>query len=370
MDEIEHLKKIVQDQTRMLQEKNRLLSEMEYRLKQSIVTGSRKEDLARFQFRLSKDTIEGQASLLKTILGSVPSGLLVVDTKNRIISCNQAAREILEISGKEVLGKPCSSFLGESCEMHCLMEEALKTGEPKAGREIKVRTGKGREVALSLNIAPICNSAGALIGGVQIFSDITGTIDRVNLLQERHDNLICVLARIMEKKDHYILDHSERVRDLALRLAGEVGVSGSEDRQEISSASLLHDIGLLSVPNEILSARSSRSEKPFDIIRSHPMEGEWMLNDVTGFDGIKRIVRTHHERFDGSGYPDGLSGDKIPFASRLIGLVEAYDAMLYDEATERRPKEEIFEEIELNSGTQFDPDLAGVFLGKVVGDGV
>ena len=95
MNEIELLKKIVQDQTRMLQEKNRLLSDLEYRLKQNIVTGSRKEDLAKFQFQLSRQTIEGQSSLLKTILGSIPSGLMVVDAKKRIISYNLAVQDIM-----------------------------------------------------------------------------------------------------------------------------------------------------------------------------------------------------------------------------------------------------------------------------------
>ncbi len=367
MNEIELLKKIVQDQTRMLQEKNRLLSDLEYRLKQNIVTGSRKEDLAKFQFQLSRQTIEGQSSLLKTILGSIPSGLMVVDAKKRIISYNLAVQDIMEIKEKEILGKPCSRFFGESCEMHCLLEKAMETGETQYSREVRVRTGSGKEIVLALNVAPIRDSHGDLIGGVEIFSDITGDVIRERQLQKKQDSLIHVLAKIMEKKDHYILSHSERVKDLALAMASDVGISSQEDQQELSYACLLHDIGLISVPDEILYAKRTGTEKPVDIIRAHPVEGEWMLSSVDGFEKIKGIVRSHHERFDGEGYPDGIKGDRIPFASRIIALTEAYDAMLHDAATSRRSKEEVLEEIKENRGSQFDPDLVDIFLSKVTG---
>jgi putative nucleotidyltransferase with HDIG domain/PAS domain S-box-containing protein len=369
MSEVERLKKIVQDQTRMLQEKNRLLSELEYRLKKSIVTGSRKEDLAKFQFQLSKDTIEGQASLLKTILGSIPFGLMVVDTKKQVVACNQAAQDILNIPDKDFLGKPCSQIYGETCEMNCLLDEALKTGDSRCSRYVQYNNGKKSERILSLNVAPIRNSSGTVIGGVEIFSDITGDVDRENQMHQKHDSLVRVMTRVMEKKDEYILSHSERVQNLAAKMALEVGISSPEDQRELSTASLLHDIGLLSVPDEVLNSKKNGSEKVSPVIRAHPVDGEWMLSNLDGFDEIKRIVRSHHERFDGEGYPDGISGENIPVASRIISLVEAYDAMCHDEATERRGRDEIFEELKEKSGSQFDPELVDIFLSKVVSEG-
>jgi len=367
MNEVDLLKKIVQDQTRMLEEKNRLLSDLEYRLKQSIVTGSRKEDLAKFQFQLSRQTIEGQSSLLKTILGSIPSGMMVVDAKQQILSYNPAVQHILKIQEKEILGKTCAQFFGESCEMHGLLKKAMETGEAQFSREVRVRTGSGREIVLAVNAAPIRDSHRDLIGGVEIFSDVTGDVDRECQLQKKQESLIHVLTKIMEKKDHYILSHSERVKDLAMGMAKDAGISSPEEQRELSNACLLHDIGLISVPDEILNAKRTGTEKPVDIIRAHPVEGEWMLSSVEGFDAIKRIVRSHHERFDGGGYPDGIKGDHIPFASRIIALTESYDAMLHDAATSRRSQEEVIEEIKENRGSQFDPDLVDIFLNKVPG---
>lgn len=368
MNEVEHLNKIVRDQARMLQEKNLLLSELEYRLKKSVVAGSRKEDLAKFQLQLSRDTIEGQASLLKTILGSIPYGLMVVDSRKFIISYNRMAEEILGFSGREFLGKPCSNFLGQSCHEGCLLEEAIEKGEAQCSRKVTLSREEGRDLVLSLDVAPIHNSNGDVIGSVEVFSDITGAVAHENMLLEKHDSTVRVLARIMEKKDDYILAHSKRVKTLSLKLAEQLGSFGSEEESVLSYASLLHDIGLLSIPDEVLSAKRAGSDKPFNLIQAHPEEGELMLHSVDGFEEIKSIIRSHHERFDGKGYPDGLCGDKIPLASRIIGLVEAYDAMIHDQATPARSQDQVFEEIAVNRGSQFDPDLVDLFLSKVVGD--
>lgn len=370
MDEVDRLKNIIQDQTRMLQEKNRLLSEMEYRLKKNIVSGSRKEDLAKYQFQLNKDTIEGQGSLLKTILGSIPFGLIVVNTKKEIISYNGVAQDLLNISDKEALGKPCSDVFGTSCKTNCLLDDTMKIGVDQRRRRISVRTGKNKEIVLSLNVAPIRNGDGKVIGGVEVFYDITKDVYRENLLLEKQDSLVRVLSRVMEKKDDYILSHSERVKDLALRLGEKIGFSSPKEMQEITNASLLHDIGLLSVPDVVFNSKDSEpeSDKAFDLIRAHPVDGELMLSSVEGFSEIKKIVRSHHERYDGKGYPDGLSGTQIPLVSRVIALVEAYDAMLNDRASKRRATEEILEEIQENRGSQFDPDLVDVFIKDVVGN--
>jgi PAS domain S-box-containing protein len=369
MEELEKLKEIIEDQTRMLMEKNRLLAQMESRLKQTIVSGSRKEDLAKFQLQLSKDAIEGQSSLLKTILGSIPLGLIVVDSKQNIISYNRAAQEIMGFSGEEVMGKPCAPFMGEDSVVFTRLQEAMTTGEAQEQAEVRVPLKKDRQAVLSLKIVPVVNTVGSVVGGVNIFSDITNSVVRETLLHEKNDSLVRVLARVMEKKDDYILAHSERVKDLALKMAGKMGMSSTGQQRNILYASLLHDIGLLSVPDEILHGKGAVSERPYNLLKAHPVDGEWMLNQVEGFGDIKKIVRSHHERFDGGGYPDGLLGEEIPVASRIIGLVEAYDAMLHDKASQRRPRQDIFQEIHENRGSQFDPDMVDLFLNQVVGDG-
>ncbi len=368
MEEIDRLKKIIEDQTRMLMEKNRLLAQMESRLKETIVSGSRKEDLARFQLQLNKDTLQGQTSLLKTILGSLPLGLVVVDAKSHVIAYNAAAEEILCFAGDRVMGKSCALLLGEENEMFARLQEVLQTGEAREDPELPIALPEDREVVVALKSVPVRNNEGAVVGGVQIISDITNTVVRENLLHVKNDNLVKILTGVMEKKDGYVMAHSERVKDLALKMAGKLGMSSTQERQNIRYASLLHDIGLLSVPDEILQGKETAAVKPYDLLQAHPIEGEWMLSQMDGFGDIRSIVRSHHERFDGQGYPDGLRGSEIPVVSRIIGLVEAYDAMLHDRATERRAPEGIFEEIQRHKGSQFDPELVDLFLTQVVGD--
>ena len=368
MEEIDRLKKIIEEQTRMLMDKNRLLAQMESRLKETIVRGSRNEDLARFQLQLNKDALQGQTSLLKTILGSLPLGLVVVDSKGHVISYNAAAEEILDFAGERVMGKSFAELLGEESEMFSLLQDVIQRGEARETPQLRIALPQNREAVLALKTVPVLNDRGAVAGVVQIFSDITSTVVREDLLHAKNDNLVRILTAVMEKKDGYVMAHSERVKDLALKMAGKIGMSSPEDRRKIHYAALLHDIGLISVPDEILQGKETTSEKPDDLLQAHPVEGDWMLSQVDGFNDVRRMVRSHHERFDGRGYPDGLTGTDIPMGARIIGLVEAYDAMLHDKATERRTPERIFAELERNKGLQFDPQLVDVFLTEVVGD--
>jgi PAS domain S-box-containing protein len=170
MKEIEQLKKIVQDQARMLVEKNRQLADMEYRLKQITVSGSRKEDLARFQSQLSKDTIEEQSSLLKALLESVPCGVMVFDAKKNIVTCNRRAQEILGVPEEDVLGKEYAPFLGET---RAEVEKALAEGHGTQTTRTLFRAKNGRPLLLSLNVSLVQNSRGAILGGMILFSEGT-----------------------------------------------------------------------------------------------------------------------------------------------------------------------------------------------------
>ncbi len=366
MNELEQLKKIVRDQTRMIIEKNRMLAEMEYRLKNAVLTGSRNERLVQMQSRYDKDLIEEQASMLKSILGSVPCGLLLVNGQRKIILHNDEALEIMGLSGQDVLGRHCDAIMGESCRQRCLLESAVELGEELCCRKMTARTGDGREISLSLKVTPIRNSQGRIVGGVEVFSRVTDSEDLVDAHRAQQDGIFQVFSRLMEQKDGYLVAHSQRVNEIALHMAEALGMGHSSAERDLSLACLVHDVGLLTVPTDVLSARGTRPAREHEAIRSHPAYGEWILDSIEGFDHIKKIVRSHHERFDGGGYPDGLTGEEIPMESRILALAEAYDAMCHDAAAPKRSPLEIIEEIQKNSGTQFDPEIVEVFLKKVV----
>jgi HD-GYP domain-containing protein (c-di-GMP phosphodiesterase class II) len=170
-----------------------------------------------------------------------------------------------------------------------------------------------------------------------------------------------LLADLIERDDKYTGMHSRGIVSLALRVADELRVGGRR-RRIIQFAALMHDVGKISVPPEIINKRGPLSAAEWAQIRRHTIEGERMLKQIGGLlSEVGRVVRLSHERWDGRGYPDGLSGEEIPLESRIVACCDAFHAM-----TTRRPYRkamsvsEALREIRFHSGTQFDPAVAEV----------
>jgi HD-GYP domain-containing protein (c-di-GMP phosphodiesterase class II) len=183
--------------------------------------------------------------------------------------------------------------------------------------------------------------------------------------QGRRDSIIA-LARGAEAKDQDTGEHVNRVGSSAEALARSVGMS-TEAVDSIALAAVLHDVGKLRVPDRILMKPAALDEAEWAIMRQHPVWGEQILADGIGFGLARRIARWHHENFDGSGYPDRLSGNAIPLEARIVRIADAYDAMTHDRPYRpARPVDWALEEIERCAGRDFDPELARVFVSILV----
>ena len=143
---------------------------------------------------------------------------------------------------------------------------------------------------------------------------------------EQTQNVICALALALEAKDRYTRGHSQRVGDLARRFALHVGLP-EFDAERIRTAGLLHDIGKIAVPEGLLNKQGPLTRDEFMRVIDHPVIGEEMVRPLVTLSSVLRIIRHHHERYDGRGYPDGLRGDNIPHEVRLLSIVDAYDAL-------------------------------------------
>jgi diguanylate cyclase (GGDEF)-like protein len=180
-------------------------------------------------------------------------------------------------------------------------------------------------------------------------------------------NVIAALASALEERDRYTGEHSESVVDLTGRV-GEALALGSDEIEQIRTAALLHDIGKVGVPDEILHKPGKLDEREWQIMRQHPVIGERILRAIPGFGAIARMVRHEHERWDGGGYPDGLSGTAIPVGSRIILACDAYHAMTSDRPYRKAmPHPRAMAELTANSGAQFDPDVAQALVGYLYG---
>ena len=170
------------------------------------------------------------------------------------------------------------------------------------------------------------------------------------------------LARRIDRVDLYTYGHSERVCGYALSIGRAMELElGAYDR--LRTAALLHDLGKVDVPREILTKPGRLTDEEFEAMKRHPGRASDLLARVPGLDRVARLVRHHHERFDGRGYPDGLAGEDIPWGSRILAVADAYDAMVSTRPYRRAlAVEKAVAQIRECSGTQFDPIAAAAFV--------
>jgi putative nucleotidyltransferase with HDIG domain len=190
-------------------------------------------------------------------------------------------------------------------------------------------------------------------------------LDNVRLYGHEYQTMLHILTSALDQRDGVTEGHSRRVADLSLIVAHELGIQG-DDLLDIERAGILHDIGKLAVPDAILSKPAPLTPDEWVEMRRHPDVGYHMVRDVPFLGRAAEIIRSHHERFDGAGYPRNLKGQEIPLGARIFAVVDAYDAMTSD-----RPyrlalsHEEALDEIRHQAGTQFDPVVVAPFFAAV-----
>jgi putative nucleotidyltransferase with HDIG domain len=177
-----------------------------------------------------------------------------------------------------------------------------------------------------------------------------------------------VLGDVVEADDGYTGEHCKSVVALTLDVAEELGLS-AEQRRNLEFGALLHDVGKIAIPKEILNKPGKLDAEEWTTIKTHTVEGQKMLDRVGGFmREVGLIVRTHHEHWDGGGYPDGLRGEEIPLEARIIACCDAWNAMRTDRVYRKAlPYDVARDELLANSGRQFDPKIVDVLL-KVIED--
>jgi HD-GYP domain-containing protein (c-di-GMP phosphodiesterase class II) len=189
-------------------------------------------------------------------------------------------------------------------------------------------------------------------------------------LNRAYRGTVMLLSDVLEFEDEYTAQHSRSVVDLVNAVADELGVA-PDARQELEFAAMLHDVGKISIPKEILHKPAALTEREFEVIKHHTIEGQFMLDRVGGLLArVGEVVRSCHERWDGGGYPDGLAGEQIPIAARIVFACDAYNAMTTDRPYRAAmTREAAVAELSTNTGTQFDPKVVSALI-KVVEQGV
>lgn len=173
---------------------------------------------------------------------------------------------------------------------------------------------------------------------------------------------VTALSDAVDAKDRYTSGHSKRVAEYSRMIAKRMGKS-KEEQEEIYRAGLLHDVGKIRIPEEIINKPGKLTDEEFNIIKIHPVTGYHILRGISEESIIAIAAKYHHERYDGRGYPNGLEGDKIPEVARILGVADSYDAMASNRSyRDALPQEVVRSEIEKGKGTQFDPCIADIML--------
>lgn len=198
--------------------------------------------------------------------------------------------------------------------------------------------------------------------GIDVFELSNNKRNLLNDLKELFYTTITSISSALDAKDAYTHGHSLRVTMYSLIISKELGLDENQ-MEDIETAGLLHDIGKIGIPESILCKQGKLTDEEFIVMKSHPSQGKKMLDGIKRLKTIAEWLSYHHERWDGRGYPQGLKGEEIPVASRIIAIADTYDAMTSTRSYRKALSHEIaVEEIQRCAGAQFDAAIVEVFM--------
>ena len=184
-------------------------------------------------------------------------------------------------------------------------------------------------------------------------------------LRIRYLDTIEALRQVVDAKDEYTCGHSDRVSYFCVKI-GEAFELDEEDLETLRVAGLFHDVGKMGITDDILFKREKLTVREYDEIKKHPTKGARILSVISMFKDVVPIVRCHHERIDGKGYPDGLKGEQIPFLAKIVSVADAFDAMMSDRHYRSKLNlDAAIKQLLDGSGTQFDPSVVNKFVGML-----
>ncbi|NQT32432.1 MAG: HD domain-containing protein [Candidatus Omnitrophica bacterium] len=218
----------------------------------------------------------------------------------------------------------------------------------------------------------LANDVGMALSNAELIQDLQDKIFEVHELYEREHRIFIhtaiSLAAAIDARDPYTHGHTERVTRYALIISEQLedipeAQAYKNFKETLHVAALLHDVGKIGVPDSILNKNSQLTKEEYEKVKEHSITGAAILHPIRELGDIAREVRSHHERYDGEGYPDGLKGEETPFIARIIAVADTYDAITSDRPYRQKKMGEVaLQIIKDNSGTQFDPIVVSAFL--------
>lgn len=323
-----------------------------------------------FRFRIFKLSPIGRDNVFEALVDPI----VILDKKNHVVDINTSMLDLLDKQAKDIIGEPAKEVFA-SFPIPIKQYTQVSYARTETSFEMN-----GKDIHYELTIWPLYNSKKEMTGRVYICHDITalkeleGELRKLNTkledrvqertreLQEAYESMLEGFARALELRDKETEGHSRRVTEHTLKIAQNMGIAGQE-LEDIRSGSILHDIGKISIPDEILHKKSRLTPEERKIIETHPETAYKLLSPIQVLNKALEIPYSHHEKWDGTGYPRGLKGGEIPLSARIFAVADVWDALSHDRPYNKAwEREKIIEYFREQSGKHFDPMIVKIFL--------
>jgi len=295
---------------------------------------------------------EREKNIVQNMLYNFPEAVILIDNNLKILLYNKIGEQLISEFG----------YISNKDQLLKFKDISIKNLIKSDKKELDVIIGEGKEDRiLKLTIQPIELPHPSPTWLIMI-SDVTESRNFQQKMHRMLEGTVYSLALAIERRDPYTAGHQKNVANLTVKIAQKLGL----DEQKINilfMGGLLHDLGKIGIPAEILTKPGKLTPEEFALIKTHPRVGYEILKDVEFVGPVKEMVLYHHERLDGSGYPEGLKGDLIPMEARILAVADVVDAI-----SSHRPYrpalglEKAFEEIKKNRGILYDPDVVDACL--------
>lgn len=327
-----------------------------------------------------QEKLEYALSSWRATFDSMPYGVALIDTDFKILRANDYLARLCDMHVQEIVGRKCHDALGCGLEDKpdvCPLRKSLvsfntETSEyyyEKLNRHFLLETTPvvGDEGILYvhsvIDITELKEKGKKLIQNKDAFFNMLKDLDiSYKELKSLFNGLIFAFADALDAKSQWTRGHSERVTAYALSIAKEMGLADSE-LETLKTAAILHDIGKIGTYDAVLDKPGRLTEEEFELVKKHPGKGAEILRHIKQLESAIPILKHHHERVDGNGYPDRLKSEDIPLLARILCVADAYDAMTADRPYRQGLSKDIaIEELKRCSGTQFTPEVVEAFI--------
>ncbi len=300
--------------------------------------------------------------LIEIFIENTPIAYVLLDKDRRIHYINKSFLKLRHLDLKTTLGKHCYDISnhGVPC-LQCAVEKSIKTKKPCfLCRCDKLPDGSVKYIDdYAIPLHNISTSDNEYI--LEIMINRTEEMNMRDQYNRAFEEIISIMSELLESKDTYTEMHSRNVETISYHIARKMNLS-EEEIFNIALAARLHDIGKVGIPNAIITKPTRLTDKEFDIIKSHPVKSYEIIKKLESLKKMAEIVKHHHERLDGKGYPDGLKEDEISVGARIVAIADTFEAMTSDRSYRKAlSPETALQEMKRVSGTQLDGDIVKIF---------